>query len=64
MTEGTDSDGRSTVAPAPRSLHSGPVRLENIVWDSRDPHLLGRFWAAALGAEPDDGGNRISSKPD
>jgi predicted enzyme related to lactoylglutathione lyase len=27
------------------------VRLENIVWDARDPHLLGRFWAAALGAE-------------
>jgi predicted enzyme related to lactoylglutathione lyase len=29
-----------------------PVRLENIVWDSRDPQRLGRFWAAALGAEP------------
>lgn len=28
------------------------MRLENIVWDARDPHRLGRFWAAALGAEP------------
>ncbi|MCO1659092.1 VOC family protein [Pseudonocardia humida] len=27
------------------------MRLENIVWDARDPHRLGRFWAAALGAE-------------
>jgi hypothetical protein len=35
-----------------------PVRLENIVWDARDPHLLGRFWAAALGAEP------ITDEPD
>jgi len=32
------------------------VRLENIVWDARDPGRLRRFWAAALGAEaiPDD----------
>jgi hypothetical protein len=51
MAEGTDSDGQPAVAPASRSLHSGPVRLENIVWDARDPHRLGRFWAAALGAE-------------
>jgi hypothetical protein len=28
------------------------VHLENIVWDSLDPHRLGRFWAAALGAKP------------
>ena len=28
------------------------MRLENVVWDARDPRLLGRFWAAALGAEP------------
>ncbi len=28
------------------------MRLENIVWDARDPHRLGRFWTAALGAEP------------
>lgn len=28
------------------------MRLENIVWDARDPQRLGRFWAAALGAEP------------
>ena len=28
------------------------MRLENIVWDSADPHRLGAFWAAALGAEP------------
>jgi hypothetical protein len=28
-----------------------PVRLENIVWDARDPHRLDNFWAAALGAE-------------
>ncbi|MGH3589195.1 MAG: VOC family protein [Pseudonocardia sp.] len=28
------------------------MRLENIVWDARDPRRLGRFWAAALGAEP------------
>lgn len=28
------------------------VRLENIVWDTRDPRRLGSFWAAALGAEP------------
>jgi Glyoxalase-like domain len=34
------------------------VRLENIVWDARDPHRLGRFWAAALGAEP------ITNEPD
>jgi hypothetical protein len=27
------------------------VRLENIVWDARDPHRLGRFWAGALGAQ-------------
>lgn len=27
------------------------MRLENIVWDARDPQRLGRFWAAALGAE-------------
>lgn len=27
------------------------MRLENIVWDARDPRLLGRFWAAAVGAE-------------
>ncbi len=40
---------RSTVAP---------VRLENIVWDARDPQRLGRFWAAALGAEP------ITDEPD
>jgi hypothetical protein len=26
------------------------MRLENIVWDARDPHRLGTFWAAALGA--------------
>ncbi len=35
-----------------------PVRLENIVWDARDPHRLGDFWTAALGAEP------ITSEPD
>ena len=34
------------------------MHLENVVWDARDPHLLGGFWAAALGArvitdEPD-----------
>ncbi len=34
------------------------MRLENIVWDARDPHRLGRFWAAALGAEP------IKDEPD
>ncbi|TQM15512.1 VOC family protein [Pseudonocardia kunmingensis] len=34
------------------------MRLENIVWDARDPHRLGRFWAAALGAEP------ITDEPD
>lgn len=28
------------------------MRLENIVWDARDPRRLGRFWAGALGAEP------------
>jgi hypothetical protein len=28
------------------------VRLENIVVDARDPRRLGRFWAAALGADP------------
>jgi hypothetical protein len=28
------------------------MRLENVVWDARDPHRLGRFWAEALGAEP------------
>lgn len=28
------------------------MRLENIVWDARDPQRLGAFWAAALGAEP------------
>jgi hypothetical protein len=27
------------------------VRLENIVWDAREPQRLGRFWAAAVGAE-------------
>lgn len=34
------------------------MRLENIVWDARDPHLLGRFWASALGAV------RITDEPD
>ena len=34
------------------------MRLENIVWDARDPHRLGRFWAAALGAEP------LTNEPD
>lgn len=34
------------------------MRLENIVWDARDPHRLGTFWSAALDAvaltdEPD-----------
>ncbi len=28
------------------------MHLENIVWDSADPHRLGTFWAAALGADP------------
>jgi hypothetical protein len=28
------------------------MRLENIVWDARDPRRLGRFWAAALDAQP------------
>lgn len=34
------------------------MRLENIVWGARDPHRLGTFWAAALGAEvmTDDAG--------
>lgn len=27
------------------------MRLENIVWDARDPRRLGTFWAGALGAE-------------
>ncbi len=27
------------------------VRLENVVWDARDPRRLGGFWAAAVGAE-------------
>ncbi len=33
------------------------MRLENIVWGARNPHRLGTFWAAALGAEvtTDDG---------
>jgi predicted enzyme related to lactoylglutathione lyase len=34
------------------------MRLENIVWDARDPRRLGRFWVAALGAEP------ITDEPD
>jgi predicted enzyme related to lactoylglutathione lyase len=34
------------------------VRLENIVWDALDPQRLGRFWVAALGAEP------ITDEPD
>jgi hypothetical protein len=46
-----------------------PVRLENIVWDARDPHRLGRFWAAALGArlitnEPDVVEARLRSADD
>lgn len=28
------------------------MRLENIVWDARDPHRLGAFWSAALDAVP------------
>jgi hypothetical protein len=39
-------------APGRAALHSAHVRLENVVWDARDPGRLGRFWAAALGAEP------------
>ncbi|MFC5066111.1 VOC family protein [Actinomycetospora atypica] len=31
------------------------MHLENVVRDARDPELLGRFWAAALGADPFDG---------
>lgn len=27
------------------------MRLENVVWTCRDPRALGRFWAAALGAD-------------
>lgn len=27
------------------------MRLENLVWDARDPHRLGTFWAEALGAQ-------------
>gem|GEM_PF-422620 len=34
------------------------MRLENLVWDARDPHRLGRFWAVALDAEP------ITDEPD
>ena len=34
------------------------MRLENIVWDARDPQRLGRFWASALGAET------ITDEPD
>jgi predicted enzyme related to lactoylglutathione lyase len=34
------------------------MRLENIVWDARDPRRLGQFWAAALGAE------QITDEPD
>lgn len=34
------------------------VRLENLVVDARDPHRLGRFWAAALGADT------ITDEPD
>ncbi|WP_299039191.1 VOC family protein [uncultured Pseudokineococcus sp.] len=34
------------------------MRLENVVRDSRDPQRLGRFWAAALGAE------QITDEPD
>jgi Glyoxalase-like domain len=34
------------------------VRLENIVWDARDPRRLGRFWAAAVGTET------ITNEPD
>ncbi|GAA1245092.1 VOC family protein [Prauserella halophila] len=28
------------------------MRLENIVWEARDPRRLGSFWAAALDADP------------
>lgn len=34
------------------------MRLENIVWDARDPGRLGAFWAAALGAE------QLTDEPD
>lgn len=34
------------------------MRLENLVWDARDPHRLARFWVAALGAE------QITTEPD
>lgn len=34
------------------------MRLENIVLDAVDPHLVGRFWEAALGGE------RLSDGPD
>ncbi|HEY0814986.1 MAG TPA: VOC family protein [Pseudonocardia sp.] len=34
------------------------MRLENIVWDARDPRRLGRFWAAAVGGEA------ITDEPD
>ncbi|PWJ49582.1 hypothetical protein SAMN06264364_12549 [Quadrisphaera granulorum] len=34
------------------------MRLENVVWDARDPRVLGGFWAAALGADV------ITAEPD
>jgi len=49
---------RTGEAVAARSGHHDRVQLENVVWDVRDPHRTGAFWAAALGArvvtdEPD-----------
>lgn len=54
-----------TGRPGARRLRKRPtgrtvaaVRLENIVWDARDPHRLGGFWTAALGAV------RMTDEPD
>lgn len=54
----TPTSARSALADAAVGDHDGAVRLENIVWDARDPRALGRFWAAALGAE------QITDEPD
>lgn len=40
----------ATAPERARVGHDGAMRLENVVWQAREPRRLGRFWADALGA--------------
>lgn len=46
------AEGWRSRRPTGCSLYGGVVYLENLVFDAFEPRRLGRFWQAALGAEP------------